>query len=39
MLRDAMKLSDELKNQVSEALKPLHLEKVIQIMSEGTRLL
>jgi predicted nucleotidyltransferase len=29
MVRDAMKLSDELKNQISEALRPLDLETVI----------
>jgi len=29
MLKDAMKLSDELRNQISDALKPLHPEKVI----------
>ena len=29
MLRNATQLSDELRNQISEALKPLHPEKVI----------
>jgi len=29
MLGNAVKLSDELRNQISEALKPLHPEKVI----------
>jgi hypothetical protein len=29
-----MKLSDEFRNQISEALKPLHLEKVIGIIDE-----
>jgi uncharacterized protein len=29
MIRDASELSDELRNQISEALKPLHPEKVI----------
>jgi hypothetical protein len=34
-----MKRSDELRNQISEALKSLHTEKVIQFVSRGTRLL
>jgi predicted nucleotidyltransferase len=29
MIRDATKLSDELRNRICEALKPLHPEKVI----------
>ncbi len=29
MRKDAVKLPDELREQISEALKPLHLEKVI----------
>ena len=29
MVRDVIKLSDELRDQISEALKPLRLEKVI----------
>jgi predicted nucleotidyltransferase len=29
MSKDAMKLSDELRSQISEALKPVHPEKVI----------
>jgi len=46
MVRDATKLSDELRDQISDALKPLRPEKVIlfgsygrQIMTEEARLL
>ena len=33
MSRDAIKLSDELRNEISEALKPAHPEKVILFSS------